>query len=116
VKAEITRPHVDPDHESTSPRWVTWRPARRRSRRAPAIRLWAVEKRFPRAAEPAVTDLHLDIPEGRLVVFVGPSGCGKTTTLKMINRLIEPTAGEIHVLGTEIRSIKKPQLGARSAT
>jgi osmoprotectant transport system ATP-binding protein len=75
-----------------------------------AIRLVGVEKRFPHAATPAVSDLHLDIPEGRLVVFVGPSGCGKTTTLKMINRLIEPTAGQIHVLGAEIRSMKKPQL------
>ncbi len=75
-----------------------------------AIRLVGVEKRFPGATEPAVTDLHLDIPEGQLCVFVGPSGCGKTTTLKMINRLVEPTAGEIHVLGTEIRSVKRPQL------
>ena len=78
--------------------------------RSSAIRLVGVEKRFPHAPTPAVTDLHLDIPEGHLVVFVGPSGCGKTTTLKMINRLIEPTAGEIHVLGTEIRSVNKPQL------
>jgi osmoprotectant transport system ATP-binding protein len=78
--------------------------------RSSAIRLTGVEKRFPQAPIPAVTDLDLDIPEGRLVVFVGPSGCGKTTTLKMINRLIEPTAGEIHVLGTEIRSVNKPQL------
>lgn len=69
-----------------------------------------VEKRFPNAAAPAVTDLDLDIAEGQLCVFVGPSGCGKTTTLKMINRLIEPSAGEIHVLGTEIGSIKRPQL------
>jgi osmoprotectant transport system ATP-binding protein len=80
------------------------------SSQASAIRLVGVEKRFPNASAPAVTDLDLDIPEGRLVAFVGPSGCGKTTTLKMINRLIEPTAGEIHVLGTEIRSVKKPQL------
>jgi osmoprotectant transport system ATP-binding protein len=75
-----------------------------------AIRLVGVEKRFSNAGAPAVTDLHLDVPEGRLVVFVGPSGCGKTTTLKMINRLVEPTAGEIHVLGREIRSMKRPQL------
>ena len=75
-----------------------------------AISLAGVEKRFPGAAAPAVTDLHLDIPEGRLVVLVGPSGCGKTTTLKMINRLVEPSAGQIHVLGTEIRSVKRPQL------
>ncbi|MDZ7677460.1 MAG: ABC transporter ATP-binding protein [Acidimicrobiales bacterium] len=78
--------------------------------RTSAIRLVGVEKRFPNAAAPAVTDLDLDIAEGQLCVFVGPSGCGKTTTLKMINRLIEPSAGEIHVLGTEIGSMKRPQL------
>src|SRR5688572_14055846 len=78
--------------------------------RSSAIRLVGVEKRFPRAPAPAVDDLNLDIAEGKLVVFVGPSGCGKTTTLKMINRLIEPTAGEIHVLGREIRSIKTSEL------
>ena len=76
----------------------------------PAIRLVGVEKRFPGAGAPAVSDLDLEIPQGELVAFVGPSGCGKTTTLKMINRLIEPTAGEIHVLGNEIRSVKKPEL------
>jgi osmoprotectant transport system ATP-binding protein len=78
--------------------------------RPAAIRLVGVEKRFPSAATPAVSGLDLEIPEGRLVVFVGPSGCGKTTTLKMINRLIEPTAGEIHVLGREIRSIRTSEL------
>lgn len=46
-----------------------------------------------------MTSLDLDIPEGNIVALVGPSGCGKTTTLKMINRLIEPTSGTIEVLG-----------------
>ena len=51
---------------------------------------------------PAVADLSLEIDDGEIVVLVGPSGCGKTTTLKMINRLIEPTSGEILVNGLDV--------------
>jgi osmoprotectant transport system ATP-binding protein len=51
---------------------------------------------------PAVTDLSLEIAEGETVCLVGPSGCGKTTTLKMINRLIEPSSGEILVGGRSV--------------
>jgi osmoprotectant transport system ATP-binding protein len=71
----------------------------------PAIRLEAVEKRFPGSARPAVDRLTLDIEPGDVVVLVGPSGCGKTTTLKMINRLEEPTSGRIHVDGREIHDL-----------
>jgi osmoprotectant transport system ATP-binding protein len=71
----------------------------------PAIRLEAVEKRFPGSARPAVDRLTLDIEPGDVVVLVGPSGCGKTTTLKMINRLEEPTAGRIHIDGREIHEL-----------
>ncbi|HEX6207976.1 MAG TPA: ABC transporter ATP-binding protein [Actinomycetota bacterium] len=51
---------------------------------------------------PAVDNLSLEIEDGQIVVLVGPSGCGKTTTLKMINRLIEPTSGEIVVNGRNV--------------
>ena len=61
-----------------------------------------VSKRFPGVAQPAVEDLSLDIDEGETVVFVGPSGCGKTTTMKMVNRLIEPTSGSILVDGRDV--------------
>ena len=50
----------------------------------------------------AVEDLSLTIPAGRICGLVGPSGCGKTTTLKMVNRLIEPTAGRILIDGVDI--------------
>ena len=63
------------------------------------IRLEHVSKTFPGSASPAVGDLSLEVPEGEIVVLVGPSGCGKTTTLKMINRIIEPTSGGIWVAG-----------------
>ncbi|MCA1727151.1 MAG: ATP-binding cassette domain-containing protein, partial [Actinobacteria bacterium] len=66
------------------------------------ISLREVSKRFPGAAEPAVRDLSLDVDQGETVVLVGPSGCGKTTTMKMINRLVEPTGGEIVVDGTNV--------------
>jgi osmoprotectant transport system ATP-binding protein len=66
------------------------------------ISLRNVSKRFPGARAPAVNDLSLDVPEGEIVVLVGPSGCGKTTTMKMINRLIEPSAGTIEVDGSDV--------------
>jgi osmoprotectant transport system ATP-binding protein len=66
------------------------------------ISLEDVEKRYAGAAAPAVGDLSLDIEEGETVALVGPSGCGKTTTLKMINRLIEPTGGRIVLDGTNV--------------
>jgi len=78
-----------------------------------AIRLVGVRKVFPGTDQPAVDGLSLDVPEGRIVALVGPSGCGKTTTLKMINRLVEPTAGEIYVQGTEVHSISAPELRRR---
>jgi osmoprotectant transport system ATP-binding protein len=49
-----------------------------------------------------IRNLNLEIPEGNIVVLVGPSGCGKTTTMKMINRLIEPTDGQIVVGGKSV--------------
>ncbi len=50
----------------------------------------------------AVNDLSLTVPAGRICVLVGPSGCGKTTTLKMVNRLIEPTSGQILIDGVDV--------------
>src|SRR6476660_7512995 len=58
------------------------------------IRLDAISKRYPNG-QLAVRELSLDVPEGEVCVLVGPSGCGKTTTLKMINRLVEPSSGHI---------------------
>src|SRR3954468_15880685 len=60
----------------------------------------------PRAAKAgargAVNDLTLTIPAGKICVLVGPSGCGKTTSLKMVNRLIEPTKGRILLDGVDV--------------
>ncbi len=75
-----------------------------------AIRLGGVTKTFPGASRPAVAPLDLDVPRGEIVVLIGPSGCGKTTTLRMINRLIEPTAGTITVEGVDIRDQSPTEL------
>ena len=70
--------------------------------RPPAIRLAEVTKRFPGAAADAVTRLSLDVANGSIVALLGPSGCGKTTTLRMINRMIEPTIGRIEIEGRDV--------------
>jgi osmoprotectant transport system ATP-binding protein len=52
----------------------------------------------------AVNDLSFEVPAGRICVLVGPSGCGKTTSLKMVNRLLDPTSGRILIGGVDIAS------------
>ena len=69
-----------------------------------------VTKRYPDTDKAAVDSLSLEIPAGELVVFVGPSGCGKTTTMRMINRLIEPTSGSITIDGEDVLSLNDVKL------
>ena len=73
------------------------------------IRLENVSKHFPGGSN-AVRDFSLDIPAGETCVLIGPSGCGKTTTLRMINRLIEPDSGRILVDGQDTRGIEPAAL------
>jgi osmoprotectant transport system ATP-binding protein len=68
------------------------------------IRLDSVSKRFPDGTV-AVTDLTLEVPEGQTSVLVGPSGCGKTTTLKMVNRLVEPSGGRIYLDDEDVTGV-----------
>ncbi len=57
-----------------------------------------------------LNDISFEIQEGQFAVFIGPSGCGKTTTLKMINRLIQPDSGHIYLNGQDIASIDRYEL------
>lgn len=71
-----------------------------------------VSKRFPDGTV-AVDELSLEVPEGEVVVLVGPSGCGKTTTMRMINRMIEPTSGRLTVGGDDVMTVDPPTLRRR---
>ena len=66
------------------------------------IRLTGLSKRFAGSAQAAVDNVSLDIAEGEVCVLIGPSGCGKTTTMRLINRMIEPDAGRIEVGGKDV--------------
>src|SRR5437667_9271895 len=68
------------------------------------IRLENVSKQFAGGSN-AVRDLSLEIADGQTCVLIGPSGCGKTTTLRMINRLLDPDSGRVLVDGVGTRGV-----------
>ncbi len=73
-----------------------------------------VTKRYPGSSDQAaVDDLTFSIPAGEICVLVGPSGSGKTTTMKMVNRLIEPTSGRVTIDGTDVMSLPAVELRRR---
>jgi osmoprotectant transport system ATP-binding protein len=74
------------------------------------IELRNLTKHYAGQAEPAVDNVTLEIPAGEIVMFVGPSGCGKTTTMRMINRLVEPSGGEILLDGQDVRKLDGNEL------
>ncbi|MCF6523649.1 ABC transporter ATP-binding protein [Streptomyces sp. JJ36] len=76
------------------------------------IRFEQVSKRYSDGTT-AVRDLSFEVAEGELVTLVGPSGCGKTTTMKMVNRLIEPTSGRILVNGEDVAAVDPVALRRR---
>ncbi|MGE0877223.1 MAG: ABC transporter ATP-binding protein [Acidimicrobiia bacterium] len=76
------------------------------------IRLESVTKRYPNG-HVAIDDLSLDIADGEVCVLVGPSGCGKTTTMRMINRLVEPTSGRILIDDDDVLAMNPVQLRRR---
>jgi osmoprotectant transport system ATP-binding protein len=76
---------------------------------AAPIALEGIRKQYPDGTV-AVGELNLAVPAGELVVLIGPSGCGKSTVLRMINRLIEPTAGRILLDGSEVTHADPVQL------
>jgi osmoprotectant transport system ATP-binding protein len=76
------------------------------------IRFENVTKRYPDGTT-AVHELSLEVAQGELVTLVGPSGCGKTTTMKMVNRLIEPSSGRILLDGEDISAVDPVELRRR---
>jgi osmoprotectant transport system ATP-binding protein len=74
------------------------------------ISITALSKHFADAGAPAVDALSLEIGPGEICVLIGPSGCGKTTTMRMINRMIEPDAGAIVVGGRDVTRINPIEL------
>ena len=78
----------------------------------PMISLRDVEKQYPDGTV-AVHSLSLDVAPGEIAVLVGPSGCGKTTTMRMINRLTDPTAGRITVDGDDVSKVDPVELRRR---
>jgi osmoprotectant transport system ATP-binding protein len=77
------------------------------------IELRQVSKVFPGSRRYAVDRLTLAVPTGCTCVLIGPSGCGKTTTVRMINRLIEPSAGQILVEGEDVMKVDVVRLRRR---
>jgi osmoprotectant transport system ATP-binding protein len=77
------------------------------------IRLEGVSKTFAGASRPAVDRLDLDVPDGTTCVLIGPSGCGKTTTMRIVNRLIEPSSGRIVVEGQDVTRADAVELRRR---
>lgn len=74
------------------------------------ICLEEVSKRYHGQKQPAVESVTMTIPAGETVVLVGPSGSGKTTTMRMINRLIEPTSGRITIGGQDVLGLDPDKL------
>ena len=78
--------------------------------RAAEIVFTNVTKRYPGRPKPAVANLSLHVPAGEICVLVGPSGGGKTTAMKMVNRLIDITEGDITIDGRSVRSLNVTEL------
>jgi osmoprotectant transport system ATP-binding protein len=77
---------------------------------APPVAFRKATKRYPGAEQPALRELDLEVSGGEICVFVGPSGCGKTTAMRMVNRMVEITEGDILVGGTSVRERSPSQL------
>ncbi|MEA2377260.1 MAG: osmoprotectant transport system ATP-binding protein, partial [Thermoleophilaceae bacterium] len=77
---------------------------------AAELELRQATKRYPGQTEPAVDRLSLLVPSGEICVLVGPSGCGKTTAMRMVNRMIDITEGDILLDGRSVKEFRPPEL------
>jgi osmoprotectant transport system ATP-binding protein len=90
--------------DSAQPSGPSPRPA------AATLEFDAATKRYPGKSEPAVDALSLEVPAGDICVLVGPSGCGKTTAMRMVNRMIDITEGDILLDGRSVRDRRPAEL------
>ena len=77
---------------------------------AATLEFRSVTKRYPGQSEPAVVNLSLTVPAGEICVLVGPSGCGKTTAMRMVNRMIDITDGDILLDGRSVKERRPAEL------
>ncbi|HEX6153701.1 MAG TPA: ATP-binding cassette domain-containing protein, partial [Solirubrobacterales bacterium] len=77
---------------------------------ASSVRYEEATKRYDKTGEPAVDRLTLEVPAGEICVLVGPSGCGKTTAMRMVNRTVEITSGDILIGDHSVRDREPAQL------
>jgi osmoprotectant transport system ATP-binding protein len=77
---------------------------------AATLELRDVSKLYPGQSRPAIEDLSLEVPAGEVCVLVGPSGCGKTTAMRLVNRMIELTSGDILLGGRSVREQRPDEL------
>src|SRR5689334_20132317 len=77
---------------------------------ASSVRYEETTKRYPGASSPAVDKLSLEVPAGEICVLVGPSGCGKTTAMRMVNRTVEITSGDVLIGEQSVRDREPAQL------
>jgi osmoprotectant transport system ATP-binding protein len=90
--------------ESAQPPGPPSRPA------AATLEFREATKQYPGQTEPAVDSLSLEVPAGEICVLVGPSGCGKTTAMRMVNRMIDITAGDILLDGRSVKERRPAEL------
>jgi osmoprotectant transport system ATP-binding protein len=77
---------------------------------AATLEFRSVSKTYEGSGEPAIQDLSFEVPAGEICVLVGPSGCGKTTAMRLANRMIEMTSGDILVGGVSVRTRQPAEL------
>jgi osmoprotectant transport system ATP-binding protein len=77
---------------------------------AATLELREVTKVYPGSERPALRELSLEVPAGEICVLVGPSGCGKTTAMRLVNRMIELTSGDILLDGVSVRTRRPAEL------
>jgi osmoprotectant transport system ATP-binding protein len=84
--------------------------SRHATQEAASLELRGVTKRYPGQDQPAIEDLSLSVEAGEICVLVGPSGCGKTTAMRLVNRMIDLTEGEILLDGKSVRDRSPAEL------